>query len=148
MNSPSSLDPHVGLISLVVAVIALAITVVYNQVQLNQSKEALNFNTFAVLTNNYFDTRNRYWNATVAVTEATADIEFRISLTERFLKDHLDAIELFCRLFEEKRLGSDGIRFVEDTIKRDIETFTSDRLRQQFHVLGMSADDIPKCDGP
>ena len=152
MNSLSRLRHHAGLISLLVAVIGVIITVVYSQIQLNQSNRALNFNAFAVLRSNYFDTRNEYWKASVAATAGQeADpisSEFGSTFGERLFKDHLDAIKLFCRLFEEERLGSDGIQFLEDTIQRDVETFRSDRVLQYLGVLGMSAADIPACDGP
>lgn len=133
-------------IAVMVALIAVIVTVVYSQVQLNQSTWAINFNTFSVLRSAYLNSRNEYWkHARDASSKSGDELDFHTTLTERFFRDHLDVIELICRLFTEDRLGSDGIQFVNETIKGDIETFRSRELKLAFEQLGIKSEDIPTC---
>ena len=146
MNFLTRLRDRPEWIAVMVALVAVIVTVAYSQMQLNQSTRAMNFNTFSVLRSTYLHTRNEYWKHTRdAFSKSGDELEFHTTLTERFFRDHLDAIELTCRLFTEDRLGSDGVQFVNSTIKRDIKTFKSDELKSALNLLGIKSEDIPTC---
>ena len=146
MNFLTRLCDRPEWIAVLVALIALIVTVVYSQVQLSQSTRAIQFNTFTVLRSAYFDTRGEYWEyAQEALSKPENEIVFHMTLAERLFHDHLDSIELFCRLYKDDRLGPDAIQFVNDTIKNEIKTFRSKELEPKLELFGIKSDDIPTC---
>ena len=153
-----------GVIAVIVSCVALISTVVYSQMQLNESIRATKFNTFAVLRNTYIYTKHEYWkqaliNLPKLYVEQhyhnTIDSDFlkdQLNILENaetlvtgLLKDHLNAIELACRLFVEGRLDSYGIEFVNNTVKEDVKIFSSDELQRHLKIVGISDADIPTC---